>query len=94
MPPITCIFLIWCYKLPSGEYSKTFETNVVDAFKKSYSKLKVAHKNAQKWTKTLFFKHEPAHKAGKMTSLEIMSYLRGKLFSGGGPMILRFLVKF
>ena len=48
----------------------------VDVSKKLYSKLKVAHKNAQKWTKTVFFKHEPAHKAGELTSLEMTSWLR------------------
>ena len=82
------IFQVWSHKLPSGEYSKSFVS------KQLYSKLKVAQKNVQKWTKTLFFKHEPAHKTGKMTSLETTSYLCGKLFSDCGLMIFRFLVKF
>ena len=64
MSPKFSIFQIWRHKLPSGEYSKSFVS------KQLYSKLKVAQKNVQKWTKTLFFKHEPAHKTGKMTSLE------------------------
>ena len=89
------IFPVWRrHKLPSGDYSKTFASNVVDASKKLYSKLKVTHKNAQKWTKTLFFNYEPAHKAGKMKSLEMTSYLCGKTFSDCSPMIFRFLVKF
>ena len=48
MFPKFSIFLICRHKLPSGEYSKTFASNVVDVSKKSYSKLKVAHKNAEK----------------------------------------------
>ena len=67
MSPKFSVFPIWRHELPSGENSKTYASNVVA--NKSYSKLKVAHKNAQKWTKTLFFKQKPAHKAGKMTSL-------------------------
>ena len=92
MSPKLSIFPIWRHKLSSGEYSKTFASNLVDLFKKSYSKLKVAYKNPQKWTKTIIFKHQHAHKAGKMTSLEMTSYLHGKLFSDYGPMISRFLI--
>ena len=46
--PKFSIFSIWRHKLPSGNYSKTFASNAVDVSKKSYSKSKVAHKNAQK----------------------------------------------
>ena len=66
MSPKFSIFPMW---LPSGEYSKTFTFNVVVISEKLYSKLKVAYKNAQKWTKTLFFKHEPECKVEKMMSL-------------------------
>ena len=73
-------------------YGSTKKGN--DVSKKLYSKLKVAHKNAKKWTKTVFFKYEPAHKAGKMRSLEMTPYFRGRLSSDCGPMIFGFLVKF
>ena len=80
MSPKFSIFPIWRHRLPSGEYSKTFASNIVDVSNKSYSKLKVTHKNAQNWTKTLFLKHEPAQKAAKTTSLEMTSISVEKYF--------------
>ena len=43
MSPKLSIFPICCHKLPSGKYSKTFASNVVDVSKKSCSKSEVTH---------------------------------------------------
>ena len=86
MSPQYSIFPIWRHKLLSSEYSKTFASSVVDVSKNSYSKVKVAHKNAEIWTRTLFFKHKPPHKAEKDIS-------PWKLFSGCGLIVFRHLVK-
>ena len=86
MSPQYSIFPIWRHKLLSSEYSKTFAPSVVDVSKKSYSKVEVAHKNAQKWTRTLFFKYKPPNKAEK-------NIYPWKLFLDCGLLIFRFLVK-
>ena len=93
MSPKFSIFPIWRHKLPSGEYSKTFASNVVDVSKHSYSKLKVAH-TCTKMNHNFIFQTRTCTQSWKMTSLEMTSYPRGKLYSNSGPVIFRFLVKF
>ena len=62
--------------------------------KTRFLKLKEAHKNAKKWTKTFIFQTRIFTQSWRNDVLEMMSYLRGKLFSGCSPMIFRFFVKF